>query len=299
MKPSRLGDAIDVGGEKLRFVTGVATRAASRPLPVRDVEVLPLDLETVTIGRDSATTSCSTTPTSRGCMRRSGARRHVALADLGSTNGTFVDGRRHHGVADAGPRGRDPHRPVSPRLRRTLARGPQRARADAPGRLIGARRTRQGQADPAADVAGDPAGRFVGDHRRERRRKDHTHQGAGRSRRAVLGTVTINGEDLGAHRSSIGYVPQQEITHGRLTVREALSYGARLRLAADSSDAEVREACDRVSTAVADRACAPASAAVRRAAAPRRRRDGVARAARASSSSTNRRPVWTPASRRA
>lgn len=57
------------------------------------------------------------------------------------------------------------------------------------------------------------------------------------------GAVTINGRDLYEYyeefRGMIGYVPQDDIMHADLTVAEALYYSARLRLPADYSDAEI------------------------------------------------------------
>jgi ABC-type multidrug transport system ATPase subunit len=49
------------------------------------------------------------------------------------------------------------------------------------------------------------------------------------------GSVTAGGEDLAAQATDIGYVPQFDIVHGALTVREALEFAARLRLPQDTS----------------------------------------------------------------
>ncbi|YAF99381.1 MAG: ATP-binding cassette domain-containing protein (plasmid) [Nodularia sp. CChRGM 3473] len=53
-------------------------------------------------------------------------------------------------------------------------------------------------------------------------------------RRANSGKVLVNGVDLYRHfpafKHSIGYVPQDDIVHPELTVREALNYAAQLRL---------------------------------------------------------------------
>lgn len=65
------------------------------------------------------------------------------------------------------------------------------------------------------------------------------------SRRATSGTVLINGDDLydnfDAYRHTIGYVPQDDIIHKELTVREALRFAARLRLPADITTAKIEE----------------------------------------------------------
>jgi energy-coupling factor transporter ATP-binding protein EcfA2 len=58
--------------------------------------------------------------------------------------------------------------------------------------------------------------------------------------------VSVNGEPVRARLTDIGYVPQEDIVHRALTVREALTYSARLRLPDDARPAEVAAAVDRV-----------------------------------------------------
>jgi len=53
--------------------------------------------------------------------------------------------------------------------------------------------------------------------------------------RPTAGTVLVGGEPVEARQSEIGYVPQFDIVHGKLTVREALTYSARIRLPVDFS----------------------------------------------------------------
>jgi ABC-type multidrug transport system ATPase subunit len=60
------------------------------------------------------------------------------------------------------------------------------------------------------------------------------------------GRITVNGEPLVNRLTDIGYVPQDEIVHGALTVEEALTYAARLRLAPDASHEETRATVHRV-----------------------------------------------------
>jgi ABC-type multidrug transport system ATPase subunit/ABC-type multidrug transport system permease subunit len=64
--------------------------------------------------------------------------------------------------------------------------------------------------------------------------------------RTTSGQVTINGEPLASRLTDIGYVPQDDIVHRLLTVTEALSYAARLRLPEDASREEIDEAVERV-----------------------------------------------------
>jgi ABC-type multidrug transport system ATPase subunit/pSer/pThr/pTyr-binding forkhead associated (FHA) protein len=63
------------------------------------------------------------------------------------------------------------------------------------------------------------------------------------------GAVLLNGQDLYEHydqfRTCLGYVPQDDVMHRDLTVGQALFYSARLRLPADYSTADVY---DRINT---------------------------------------------------
>jgi ABC-type multidrug transport system ATPase subunit len=59
------------------------------------------------------------------------------------------------------------------------------------------------------------------------------------------GFVLFNGQNLGVMleilRGAIGYVPQDDLVHPELTVEEAISFSARMRLPADLSEKEIRE----------------------------------------------------------
>ena len=64
------------------------------------------------------------------------------------------------------------------------------------------------------------------------------------SRPAGQGSVRLNSADLysefGSLRALIGYVPQEDILHRQLTVKECLYYSARLRLPDDFGETEIR-----------------------------------------------------------
>ena len=64
------------------------------------------------------------------------------------------------------------------------------------------------------------------------------------------GQVLINGRDLYQHfdefRGLIGFVPQDDIIHSELTVREALFFSARLRLPADFSNEDIHKRINKV-----------------------------------------------------
>ncbi len=48
------------------------------------------------------------------------------------------------------------------------------------------------------------------------------------------GQVLVGGEPLALRLTEVGYVPQSDVVHDRLTVRESLTYAARLRLPSDT-----------------------------------------------------------------
>jgi ABC-type multidrug transport system ATPase subunit/predicted component of type VI protein secretion system len=70
----------------------------------------------------------------------------------------------------------------------------------------------------------------------------------------TYGRTAINGDDLAAqydrYRTTIGYVPQEDIIHGELTVWEALYYSAKLRLPPDTSDGEIERRINEVLAAL-------------------------------------------------
>lgn len=73
-------------------------------------------------------------------------------------------------------------------------------------------------------------------------------------RPATGGQVIYNGTDyyehFDAYRLSLGYVPQDDIVHRELTVYETLYYAARLRLPPDTSGAEIKGLIDQALAAL-------------------------------------------------
>ncbi len=67
---------------------------------------------------------------------------------------------------------------------------------------------------------------------------------------ATAGAVYYDGislyENSGLFRSILGYVPQDDIVHGELTVERTLYYGAKLRLPPDTREEEIAERIDEV-----------------------------------------------------
>jgi ABC transport system ATP-binding/permease protein len=76
-------------------------------------------------------------------------------------------------------------------------------------------------------------------------------------RRLSAGRIDYNGMDISAalprYRAALGYVPRSAMLHGDLSIRQALSYAARLRLPADTliaeRDAIIAATLDRVALA--------------------------------------------------
>jgi ABC-type multidrug transport system ATPase subunit/pSer/pThr/pTyr-binding forkhead associated (FHA) protein/ABC-type multidrug transport system permease subunit len=64
--------------------------------------------------------------------------------------------------------------------------------------------------------------------------------------RPTAGDVLVNGEPVATRLTDVGYVPQDDIVHRLLRVREALRYSAQLRLPPDTSAAEIDQAVSRV-----------------------------------------------------
>jgi len=173
----------------------------------------------------------------------------VVVRDLGSTTGTFVDGRRIDRPVEIGP-------------------GSLVQIADCRYRLSSDGRTLE-PVDTRADAieVTDVAVAVPGSGGRPGRRilegvslviepgelvAVMGPSGSGKSTllsvvngQAVpaAGRVLVGGLDLHDHfelfRGRIGFVPQDDILHADLTVWQALWYAARLRLPADTSDAEI------------------------------------------------------------
>lgn len=173
------------------------------------------------------------------------------IRDLGSTNGTFVEGRRI-GV------------PTLVNTGDVIGLGSLRLRLTADGGSLIERSTGQ----PVLEAR--EVGVTVEGHRLI---QDISlvvcpgelvaimgPSGAGKStllatlvgeRQPNEGYVLLGGEDLYARfdefRGQIGYVPQDDIMHPELTVSQAVWFGARLRLPRDYSDAEIES---RVATVI-------------------------------------------------
>ena len=62
----------------------------------------------------------------------------------------------------------------------------------------------------------------------------------------TTGCVRVNDEPLASRLTDVGYVPQVELDHDGLSIHEALTYAARLRLPDDTSDGQIETRVARV-----------------------------------------------------
>ncbi len=184
----------------------------------------------------------------------------VSVRDLGSTNGTFVNGARLV-------------RSQLLRLGDRVGVGPFELVFDGSA-LVGS--TRTGNAElraidvskdiPRAGAAGAPLRLLHGISLAIRPRSLVCIIGASGSGKSTLmnilagrslataGQVVLNGQDLHANFSAlkqdIAFVPQQDVLHEQLTLRQALDYAARLRLPPDTTPAQRRETIEAAARSV-------------------------------------------------
>ncbi|HYU59321.1 MAG TPA: FHA domain-containing protein [Solirubrobacterales bacterium] len=244
-RPLEPGDSIGIGDQKLRFLGGQETRIASRELPVIGIQKVVFEGERLSIGRDPVNDVVLADPNvSRfhaEVVRDGDA---VELTDLGSRNGTRLNGElATTGALQAGTEiGIGPYRLVFDGDS-FIARDDHGAlRLDAAGVAMQVRDKHILEPTSLSIKPGELVA-IIGE------------SGAGKTTllkalagvtRPTTGRITLNGEDLFARLTDVGYVPQDDIVHRLLTVREALGYAARLRLPQDVSDEEIDAAVARV-----------------------------------------------------
>jgi ABC transport system ATP-binding/permease protein len=239
------GDTIEIGEERLRFLGGEPTRFASRQLPVVGTQTIAFDGRRLTIGRDAMNDVVLSDPNvSRLHAEVTANSDGVQLRDLGSRNGTRLDGELvTSAVISSGAQiGVGPFRLVfdgSAFLARD-DRGSMRLDAE---RVTARVRGKQILEETTVSLKSGELVAVIGE------------SGAGKSTllKALAGVtatssgrITVNGEPLSSRLTDIGYVPQDEIVHGALTLEEALRYASRLRLPPDVSDEEMADAVRRV-----------------------------------------------------
>lgn len=220
----------------------------------RSSMALPSDKRVITIGRgadnDLVLEAAQVSRHHARLLRKDGA---LLLEDLGSANGTFVNGKR---VGRQQISAEDTVSFGSLEVKIDLERGvlQKSYRGDV---LIQAENIRvdvkaDGQVKRLLDGVSFTAypTEFVG---------IMGPSGSGKTTllmamigyiRPTYGRTAINGDDLATqydrYRTTIGYVPQEDIIHEELSVWEALYYSAKLRLPPDTSDHEIERRINEV-----------------------------------------------------
>jgi ABC-type multidrug transport system ATPase subunit/ABC-type multidrug transport system permease subunit len=240
------GDTVLVGGEALRFLTGDETRFEAGALPsALTTHTIQFTGNRLTIGRDDSNDVVLDDPNvSRFHAEVIRSDGRIDMRDLGSRNGTRVDGQpmRRAALQTGSEIGIGPYRLIFDGAG-FVARAEQGAlRLDAEG--LGVRvKDKQILQPTALSIAPGELVAIIGE------------SGSGKSTlmKALAGvnapsegTITVNGEPLANRLTDIGYLPQDEVVHGRLSVYEALDYAARLRLPHDTSPEELDSTVDRV-----------------------------------------------------
>lgn len=228
--------------EKMRI--GSIREAA--PVMVRGVDVTRVILsEAMTLGRDpDAEVFLNDPAVSRTHATLAKSHKGFEIKDARSTSGTFVNGRRFDAhVLTIGDR---------------LQLGPYLFQFDgeALNHLSGASggaleafalRRQVGRTRVLHDISLRIDGsRFAGIIGPSGAGKSSLLEALSGMRAPATGQVLIDGADVYASEGepSFGYVPQQDIVHGELTVQAALIFGARLRLPRGTATGEMRKLVD-------------------------------------------------------
>jgi len=239
------GDTIAVGGETIRFLTGLETYAGGVPALEPGVQAARFDGRRLTMGRDHSNDVHLEAPSiSRFHAEIVATDGVVELRDLGSRNGTRVDGEL---VSRAAVRAGS-----------EIGIGPFRLIFD--GSAFLQRDDRGALRLDAYDIAVAVRAKVILDRTSISVQPGEFvaligESGSGKTTliRVLAGVskpsdgmVLLNGEPVKSRLADLGYLPQDEIVHPRLSVLESLRYSARLRLPPDSSTADIEDAVSRV-----------------------------------------------------
>lgn len=237
-----------------REVTTVGGAGSGRP---KEDLVIRLGVEPITIGRDSrlADVRILDLNISRAHCRLTPRGDRIYVADLGSSNGTFINGAgvsRERELCEGDILGLG-------RYRLLLEGGELRSVSLGKGLAISAAEIAVRNPRPSA---GQPewilrevsftirSGEFVGLLGTSGAGKSTLLRAISGRLAASDGQVTYDAESLAeqfdSFRSSIGYAPQKDIFHEDLTLVQALTYASQLRLPSDVSESEIEENVDRV-----------------------------------------------------
>ncbi|MDZ4870631.1 MAG: Vitamin B12 import ATP-binding protein BtuD [Chroococcidiopsis cubana SAG 39.79] len=244
------GDAIAIGsGITLTFQT-----TATDQVPSITHQLNLSNRNNLTIGRDEQNDIAIDHPTvSRYHARISRQDGTFAIADLNSSNGTFVNGKRVSGSQSLRPED-------------TIRIGPTRFVFNVDETLVSFNEEGNLRLDAVnlTKVVGKGT-TLLDDISLSILPREFIViagvSGGGKStlldalngfRPATSGMVLVNGEDLyknfNAYRTELGYVPQDDIIHKELTVKQALDFAAQLRMPSDTTPGERQKRVQEVLT---------------------------------------------------
>jgi ABC-type multidrug transport system ATPase subunit/ABC-type multidrug transport system permease subunit len=233
------GDTIEVGGEALRFLAGQETRMGVAPQQtVIGTQVVQLTGDQLTLGRDRSNDVVLEDPNvSRFHAEIARVGERVEVRDLASRNGTRVNGELvRTAVMEAGSEvGIGPYRLIfdGAVFVARSEQGAMRLDAERVAMRVG---DKQILAETNLSIEPGQLVAFIGE------------SGSGKTTllkalagvtTPTSGSVTANGEAVGTRLTDIGYLPQDEIVHPDLSVRESLHYSAKLRLPTDTGEDEI------------------------------------------------------------
>jgi ABC-type multidrug transport system ATPase subunit/pSer/pThr/pTyr-binding forkhead associated (FHA) protein/ABC-type multidrug transport system permease subunit len=239
------GDRVTIGGESLRFLTGPQTQLGAVQAPVSRVQNVQLAGERLSLGRDPRNDVVLDDPNvSRFHAEVVSTPAGFELNDLQSRNGTLVNGQpSERTILDTGSE-------IAIGPFRLLFDGTSFLQRDDRGAL------RLDSEELMMAVKGKTIlnrcslsilpGEFIAIIGESGAGKTTLMRALAGVTNPTHGVVAVNGEPVTARLTDIGYVPQDEIVHGHLTVVEALRYCARLRLPRDSSKDDIEGAVRRV-----------------------------------------------------
>lgn len=171
------------------------------------------------------------------------------LEDLSSRNGTFINGRRIKGLTKMTPSDRLSLGSVQVVLNfETLSLTPVNPRGNLEVSVSRLQRYVTTEDGRRKEILAEMSfslrsGELIGVMGQSGAGKSTLLMALSGFEQPTSGRIEINGESLYANptlfKSLIGFVPQDDLLHGDLTVQEEIEFSARLRLPDDTTDAEI------------------------------------------------------------